>query len=766
MPVESNSVNLFWFKLSLIYFQISGAMLFILITISLWTSLQAALTEFSGFHCMMRHSMRMNRAVHGKPQETSPPFEFRFLDAKGYETRYYEPGKIYTIRLIGFVHFRGLLLQGRLANENGFLLGSLKGGHFIENENWETFGIRMQDCDPRGSNWQDSVTHTDDSQKFIVQLEWTADKDIGAVQFMLTIAEEDEIYWERWRPESGFIIPISWKGKHLNPISDGTMAVKLSAKKRKPAEPLTNSHNKESLSIAENTENFTATEGKDSASQRTVYEKRVLHRDNTLNQLTENTSGRSPATKPVPETLRDLAYRHENEVEEDISEKISSTLVPFTAPLWKSESFTPTRQPMIRTTAPWQLRTEKLNEIEHVYESRFPKIFMRSLNNEPAKTKGKITSVIRMSKCVDNPCENGGRCRPDSDTEVGFICSCKEGWIGPLCETKDQCVSHSCVSGKCVSLKDSYQCACWKDYAGKCDPNLCKRNGTCVEKSNGELGCKCPPGASGRYCEREINECNFQRCKNGAKCIDKWNDYSCICPPGWMGKDCDRPCQDIYGSCNQWKQQGQCEQMRHHTRFFDVNCAVSCGQCTYSNETVTTTKPLAPILLPLAWMIGIWKAEVNGTRSRTVDYVTDFEGIAYTEILAITVADVLVFGKPSINFTSIAINRNDTTDQHVHYGFLTVGPNPNGKPLVALITASNLGQIMIEEGEIRSNSIQFTPTYRSILSHTVNSLPLELHRTFTRNDKRLVQSLTKKDVDGRNRSVNKRYDKIVDIEYL
>lgn len=88
-----------------------------------------------------------------------------------------------AVRLIGFVHFRGLLLQGRLASENGFLLGSLKGGRFIENENWETFGIRMQDCDPRGSSWQDSVTHIDDSQKFIVQLEWTTEKDIGAVQF-------------------------------------------------------------------------------------------------------------------------------------------------------------------------------------------------------------------------------------------------------------------------------------------------------------------------------------------------------------------------------------------------------------------------------------------------------------------------------------------------------------------------------------------------------------------------------------------------------
>uniref|UniRef100_A0AAF5Q4I9 EGF-like domain-containing protein n=3 Tax=Wuchereria bancrofti TaxID=6293 RepID=A0AAF5Q4I9_WUCBA len=723
-------------------------LLFILVTTGLWTSLQAALTEFSGFHCMMRHSMRMNRIVHGKPQETSPPFEFHFMDAKGYETRYYEPGKIYTIRLIGFAHFRGLLLQGRLANENGFLLGSLKGGRFIENESWETFGIRIQDCDPNGSGLQDSVTHSDDSQKFIVQLEWTTDKDIGAVQFMLTIAEEDEIYWERWQPESGFIVPITWKRKQINLIDDKKVAVKLSAKKGKAVESLKNSERL--VSATENTGNFTTIDGKVSSIQYTIYEKRMLQRPS------------------VPETLRDLAYRHENEVEEEINEKEPSTLIPFIAPLGESGSSIPTGSPLIRTSVPWKPQTEKLNGFEHVYEGRFPKIFM---GNVPTKAKLKMTTVTGMNKCTEKPCENGGRCRLDTGAEVGFTCSCKEGWTGQLCQTKDHCVGHSCVSGKCVNQKDSYQCVCWKDYAGKfctrkCDPNLCSRNGTCVEKSSGELGCKCPPGASGRYCEREINECNFRRCKNGAKCTDKWNDYSCICRPGWMGKDCDRPCQDIYGSCDQWKKQGQCEQMRDHTRFFDDNCAASCGQCTYSNETVKTTKPLAPILLPLSWMIGIWKAEVNGTRSRTIDYVTDFKGISYTEILTITVADVLVFGKPSINFTSIATNRNDTTDQHIHYGFFTVSPNLDGKPLVALITASNLGQIMIEEGELRSNSIQLTPVYRSVLSHTANSLPLELHRTFSRTDKRLVQSLTKKDLDGRNRSISKRYDKIVNIEYL
>ncbi|VDK27320.1 unnamed protein product [Gongylonema pulchrum] len=196
-------------------------MLLILVSVTLWfCSVRAFLTENSGFHCMTRHSMRLNRAVHGEPQKTLPPFEFHFVDTKGHDTSYYEPGKIYTIRLIGFVHFRGFLLQARLTNENGFLLGSLKGGRFIESKNWETFGVRMQKCDRRSLSWQDSVTHSNDSRKFIVQVEWTADREIGAVQFLLTIAEEDEIYWERWRPQTGFIMPTSWRGKHINIIQE------------------------------------------------------------------------------------------------------------------------------------------------------------------------------------------------------------------------------------------------------------------------------------------------------------------------------------------------------------------------------------------------------------------------------------------------------------------------------------------------------------------------------------------------------------------
>ncbi|VDN01371.1 unnamed protein product [Thelazia callipaeda] len=734
-------------------------MLFFLITIGLWKYHEAALTEFSGFHCMMRHSMRMNREIHGKPQRTPPPFEFRFLDSKGHDTQYYEPGKTYTIRLIGFIHFRGILLQGRLTNENGFLLGSLKAGRFIESKTWETFGIRMQNCHLHGTGWDDSVTHSDDSKKFIAQLDWIADNDIGPVQFMLTIAEEDEIYWERWRPESGFIMPITWKDKHLNVIKEVFTDEKTAIERLVKQQGLDNQKKITLTSKTNKTDrNFTLGQQLLTENKFTVQELNALRRD-------------------ASEPLRDAAYQPENVLENKLGEgthqaTVLGLLDEFPTPLWESEAVTNADFPEVQiTTASWHSREGDGNEIEHVYDGRFSRVALTNLNNEIAvKTK-----TLRIDNCRENPCQNNGQCRLNSTVKMGFICICKEGWTGPFCQkhdvkydiwslklyslfyfpVKDRCIGHSCLSGKC-------------------DPNLCKRNGTCIEKSNGELGCNCPPGASGRYCEREIDECNFRRCKNGAKCIDGWNDYTCVCQPGWMGKDCDRPCQDIYRSCVQWKNQGQCEQMRHHTRFFDVNCALSCKQCMYVNKTALPTKPLAPILLPLAWMIGIWKAEVNGdfavfalgSRTRTVDYVTDFNGVSYTEILAITVADVLMFGKPSINFTSIAINKNDPLDQHIHYGFLTVGSNLNGKPSVALITSSNLGQIMIEEGVINSNSVQFTPMYRSALSQTANKLPLELQRTFSKNNKRLMQSLTKKDLDGRNRSISKRYDKIVDIKYL
>uniref|UniRef100_A0A914WU49 Reelin domain-containing protein n=2 Tax=Plectus sambesii TaxID=2011161 RepID=A0A914WU49_9BILA len=168
----------------------------------------------SGFHCMMQHSFKMNRKTHGPPRMTEPPFEFNVEDENGTFIKYYEPGKIYIAKLIGPIHFRGILIQPRLTDQNGFLIGSLKGGQFIEEEIWDHYGIRFQECDT-SFHANDSVTHKNDFKKFITKIRWITDRDVGPVQFLMTIAQDNDVYWERWRPRSGFILPESLRNTDI-----------------------------------------------------------------------------------------------------------------------------------------------------------------------------------------------------------------------------------------------------------------------------------------------------------------------------------------------------------------------------------------------------------------------------------------------------------------------------------------------------------------------------------------------------------------------
>uniref|UniRef100_A0A7E4UYZ3 Reelin domain-containing protein n=1 Tax=Panagrellus redivivus TaxID=6233 RepID=A0A7E4UYZ3_PANRE len=170
------------------------------------------LIENSGFHCKSKYSMRLDRRLHGAPRDGPPPFELQVLDEEGRQTEYYEPGKIYTVRLIGYTYYRGLLMQARLCDDHGFVIGALRGGRFLETPDWLHYGIRIQECDLRYPT-EDSVTHADDSRKFVTQVQWTTNRNIGNVQFMLTIAAENDIYWERYRPRGGFLQPMANRGK-------------------------------------------------------------------------------------------------------------------------------------------------------------------------------------------------------------------------------------------------------------------------------------------------------------------------------------------------------------------------------------------------------------------------------------------------------------------------------------------------------------------------------------------------------------------------
>ncbi|VDK44693.1 unnamed protein product [Anisakis simplex] len=623
----------------------------------LWVESAMALIEMSGFHCMMRHSMRMNRQVHGQPQTTKPPFEFQFLDSNGQKTSYYEPGKIYTVRLVGFVHYRGLLLQSRLTNENGFLIGSLKGGRFIETPAWDSYGIRLQECDLRMST-ADSVTHSDDSRKFVTQLEWTSDKDIGAVQFMLTIAEEDEIYWERWRPRSGFIQPISFRGRRITIINEVF------------------TDEKAAMRLAD-----TAI----SAENSSLGKPHRLHGIAVFDGPT-----------PVFGHLRlTSSERYKNDFEELRRESDSFNSQKNAVSTGEDSSLSRTFRPNLPFSPPSQPRIIP----QFVAETKSTEQIITS-NNDHNTTivLSKTMSTRKPAICKEDQCKNGAKCVRDREGIDGFLCDCAPGWTGIRCE-------------------------------GDCGVNFCKHNGTCTEKRNGELGCKCPSGSAGEHCERG-------------------------------------PCQDIYGSCKLWQRQGQCELMRYHTNFYDLNCAVSCEQCTANNSTALTKTPIPTTLLPLAWMLGVWKADVNGTRNNTIDFPFDFHSNGYVETLTISLQTPLMFGTPSINFTSIAISKIDPRDQHIMNGFLSIRNRPEETPLVAISSVSNSGTILIEEGELLGTSMILKPRYQ--FSHPLidqNQLG-QMSRTFLKNGKKLLQSINRKRADGRNDLVNKHYKKIEVIQYL
>lgn len=48
--------------------------------------------------------------------------------------------------------------------------------------------------------------------------------------------------------------------------------------------------------------------------------------------------------------------------------------------------------------------------------------------------------------------------------------------------------------------------------------------------------CECLAGWIGNDCQINEDDCVYNRCENGATCVDGINEYICKCRPGYAGQ--------------------------------------------------------------------------------------------------------------------------------------------------------------------------------------------------------------------------------------
>ena len=123
--------------------------------------------------------------------------------------------------------------------------------------------------------------------------------------------------------------------------------------------------------------------------------------------------------------------------------------------------------------------------------------------------------ILDLEVCARlKPCQNGGDCRPDPESEggQGYRCKCQKGFSGISCE----------VSATCDS------------------PGYCENGATCSGPSS--VVCKCPFGWKGTRCNERI-PCDSQTmpCRNGGSCEKSITSsvFRCQCGHGFLGHYCE-----------------------------------------------------------------------------------------------------------------------------------------------------------------------------------------------------------------------------------
>uniref|UniRef100_A0A3Q3IX46 FAT atypical cadherin 4 n=1 Tax=Monopterus albus TaxID=43700 RepID=A0A3Q3IX46_MONAL len=167
--------------------------------------------------------------------------------------------------------------------------------------------------------------------------------------------------------------------------------------------------------------------------------------------------------------------------------------------------------------------------------------FFQSIKDILYRQSGVQIDAVDHDPCTRNPCQNGGSCKrrlsvgPDLKTEESvpvilvsnhplqpYACSCSHNLVGGF--------SWTCP-GRFTGM------ACERDI-NECLSNPCK-NGALCQNFPGGFNCLCKSGFAGKMCDSIINHCDCNPCFNGGSCQNRVDGYYCHCPFGVFGKHCE-----------------------------------------------------------------------------------------------------------------------------------------------------------------------------------------------------------------------------------
>lgn len=91
-------------------------------------------------------------------------------------------------------YFRGFLIQARLATKHGHIVGGYRAGEFMLEDGSESKGVKYFAC---ASALKDSITHSNDDKKTVIEAKWIEKKNEGPIQFLyvhLRLSDKNDFY--------------------------------------------------------------------------------------------------------------------------------------------------------------------------------------------------------------------------------------------------------------------------------------------------------------------------------------------------------------------------------------------------------------------------------------------------------------------------------------------------------------------------------------------------------------------------------------------